>query len=210
VVGAYLGAGAYVTNDIDLSVAEFVAGDNEEEIESILKRADPQFKPYWHVSDRLPRVFKTPSFQVEIITRYGRGRNSPVMVEELGCGAAALGFQEYLAEETINVVALHGPGVNVRVPTPTRFAIHKLLVAQERNRTELAQKQKDLRQAKELIQVLVQADENAFQDDLDSARARGKNWKSRINASLTEMGLQARQGRLPLPIELSRSRRRSQ
>src|SRR5438128_648528 len=40
VIGAYLAGGAYATNDIDLSVAEFVAADKEEDIGSILKRAD--------------------------------------------------------------------------------------------------------------------------------------------------------------------------
>lgn len=200
VVGAYLGAAAYVTNDIDLSVAEFVAADNEEDIGAILKRADPRFEPHWHAGDKLPRIFKTPNFQVDVITRYGRGRKSPVLVEDLGCAAAALTFQEYLTGEAIEVAVLYGPGVLVRVPTPTRYALHKLLVAQERGRTELAKRQKDLHQARELMDILIDADEASFQDSLDEARERGRSWKSAINASLKEIGRDARQGRLPLPI----------
>jgi hypothetical protein len=203
VVGAHLGAAAYVTNDIDLSVAEFVAADNEEDIGAILKRADPRFEPHWHASDKLPRIFKTPNFQVDVITRYGRGRKSPVLVEDLGCAAAALTFQEYLVEETLEVAALYGPGVLVRVPTPTRYALHKLLVAQERGATELAKRQKDLRQAKELMDILIDNDEASFQDSLDEARERGRSWKTAINASLKEIGRDARQGRLPLPIKVS-------
>lgn len=200
-VGAYLGAGTYVTNDIDLSVAEFVASSTPQDIGAILKRADPLFEPYWHANDKLPRIFRTPSFRVDIITKHGRGRNSPVLVEELGCAAAALTFQEYLVEETIEAVALYGPGVQVRVPTPTRYALHKLLVAQERGSTELAKRQKDLRQARELIDILIETDEAAFQDSLDEARARGKRWKSGINASLREIGRDTRPGQLPLPIK---------
>ena len=203
VVGAHLGATNYATNDIDLSVAEFVAGEGEEDIGDVLKRADPKFEPYWHANDKLPRIFRTPNFQVDVVTRYGRGRKSPVLIEDLGCAAAALSFQEYLVEETIEVAALYGPGVLVRVPTPTQFALHKLIVAQSRGKTELAKKQKDLRQARELMDVLIETDDSSLQDNLDEVRERGRSWKSAITASLKEIGLDARQGRLPLPVESS-------
>jgi hypothetical protein len=202
IIGAYLGAAAYSTNDIDISVAEFIAAKEEEDIGSILKRADPSFKPLWHADDvNLPRVFQSNNFKVEILTRYGRGRRSPVPIDSLGCAAEALSFQEYPAEETMEVVALYGAGVLVRVPPPVRYAVHKLIVAQERKKTELAKKQKDLRQAKELIDILLGTDEETLQDTLDEARARGKSWRSAINASLKEMGREARQGALPLPVE---------
>ena len=200
VVGYHLGAAAYATNDIDLSVAEFVAADPEEDIDFILKRADPSFKPHWFADDRSPRVFKSKNFQVDVLTRYGRGRRSPVLIESLGCSAAALSFQEYPVEDTMDVVALYGTGVLVRVPTPLRYAVHKLIVAQQRKPTDLAKKQKDLRQAKELLDVFLETDENGLQDCLDEARDRGRSWKAAINASLKEIGRDARQGRLPLPV----------
>lgn len=205
VIGAYLGAAAYATNDIDLSVAEFVAAEKEEDIGSILKRADPSFRPYRHAEDKLPRIFKSANFQVDVLTRYGRGRRSPVLVESLGCSAAALSFQEYPAEGTMEVVALYGSGILVRVPTPLRFGVHKLIVAQQRGKTELSKKQKDLRQAKELLDIFLDTDEAALQDALDEARDRGKAWKTAINASLREIGREARQGKLPLPIRMSRT-----
>jgi len=201
VIGSYLAATAYATNDIDISVAEFIAPEGQEDIESILKRADPSFKPLWRADDvNLPRVFQSNNSKVEILTRYGRGRRSPVPIDGLGCAAEALSFQEYAAEDTMEVVALYGAGVLVRVPPPVRYAVHKLIVAQHRKKTELAKKQKDLRQAKELIDVFLATDENTLQDTLDAARARGKSWKTAINASLREIGREARQGALPLPV----------
>jgi hypothetical protein len=199
-IGAYLDAASYVTNDVDLSVAEFVAGDEALDIGAILRQADPQFEPCWHAADKLPRIFRTPSFQVDIVTKFGRGRTSPLPVEGLRCAAAALTFQEYLTEETMEVAALYGAGVLVRVPLPIRFAIHKLLVAQERGVTELAKRQKDLRQASELIDILIETDEATVLDTLDATRQRGKRWRSGINASLEELGRETRQGELPLPV----------
>lgn len=199
ILGAHLPASAFATNDIDVSVAEFVASNEEEDIETTLKRADPTFTPVWHANDHLPRMFRSKNFQVEMLTKYGRGRKSPVPIESLGCAAEALSFQEYASEETIEAIALYGTGVLVRVPSPIRFAVHKLLVAQRRNASQLAKMQKDLRQAQELIDVLLQTDEVALQSALDEARDRGRTWKAAINASLKEIGRAARQGQLPLP-----------
>lgn len=200
IVGAFLSGASYATNDIDISVAEFVAGEREEDIAAILKRADPTFQPVWYARDKLPRVFRSKNFQVDVLTRFGRGRKSPVAIEALGCAAAALSFQEYLAEETMEVVALYGAGVLVRVPTPARFAIHKLIVAQQRDVTALAKRQKDLRQASDLIEILREADGASMQDELDAARARGRAWKSAINASLRELGRGGRQGQAPVAM----------
>lgn len=202
VLGYYAPAATLTTNDADLSLAEFEAGEEEEDIGSILKRADPSFDPVWHADDMLPKAFRASNgFTVDLITAYGRGRKSPVLVESLGCAAVPLTFQEFPAAETIHTVALYGSGVLVRVPTPLRYAVHKLLVAQRRKPTETAKKQKDLRQARELIDIYLQIDEGALQDELDAARSAGRAWQSAINASLKEIGRAARQGRLPLPTK---------
>ena len=110
---------------------------------------------------------------------------------------------------TMQAAALYGHGVLVRVPAPARFAVHKLIVAQRRKPTALAKKQKDLRQAQELIDILLETDEGTLQTELDDARDRGKSWKTQINASLREMGRDVRQGRPPI-IVASKTRRGGQ
>lgn len=199
-IGSYLQASALMTNDIDLSVAEFVASGSSEDIGAILKRADPTFEPYWGNEDRLPKVFRTASgFSVDIVTKYGRGRRSPVLFQPLGCSAEALGYAEYPVGETLEAVVLYGSGVLVRVPTPLRYAIHKLIVAQQRKPPQAAKRAKDLMQARELIDVLLVSQDAELQDALDEARLRGKGWRTAINASLHELGRNTKQGQLPLP-----------
>lgn len=200
-LGYHLPTATFATNDVDFSVAEFIPSDHEEDFETILKRADPSFSPVWHPEDKLPKKFRASNgFIVDLLTSYGRGRKSPVEIKALGASAIALSFQEFPAEETINTVALYGAGVLVRVPTPSRFAIHKLIVAQRRPIGETGKRQKDLKQAQELIDILLEIDEPSFQDALDQARARGKTWKTAINASLKEVKRDVRQGRLVLPV----------
>ena len=133
------------------------------------------------------------------MTCHRRGKRSPLRVESLGVSATALSFQELPVEETVGAVALFGSGALVRVPSPHKFAVHKLIVARQRRQAQTAKKQKDLLQAGELIDVLLETDEAALLDTLDAARKRGPAWKSAINASLRQMGREARQGRLPLP-----------
>jgi hypothetical protein len=138
--------------------------------------------------DKLPRIYRSASnFQVDVLTRYGRGRKSPVLIEDLSCSAEALSFMEYLAEESIDAVALYGAGVHVRVPPPVRFAIHKLLIAQERRGSFRVKKPKDLMQAGDLIDIYMQTDRELLERELSAARKRGPAWRKNISASLGEI-----------------------
>jgi hypothetical protein len=186
-VGAYLPASALMTNDADLLVSSFIAQGQPHDLEKILQRADPTFKAHMSRDDTLPKVFKAANnFQVDIVTKFGRGRKSPIPIRDLQCSAEALKFMEYLSDESTEAVALYGTGVLVSVPPPIRYAIHKLLIAQERKL--LAPKRaKDLRQARDLIDVFMQTSSAAFEDALEEAKNRGPSWRKNINASLRDI-----------------------
>lgn len=197
-VGAYLPSSALTTSDADLLVSSFVARDEPQDLEEILQRADPTFKAHMSRDDILPKVFKAAnSFQVDILTQFGRGRKSPVRIDDLQCSAEALTFMEYLGEESTEAVALYGTGVLVSVPPPIRYAIHKLLIAQERKASS-PKRAKDLKQAKDLIDVFLETDSAAFEEALEEARDRGPKWKKNIDASLHDMNRKARQPMLAL------------
>ncbi len=202
ILGYYPPAATLMTNDVDLSLAEFVSAHDGQDFEKILLRADPTFKPMWSAADRLPKSFRASNgFAVDLLTAFGKGRKTPVPIAGLGVAATALPFQEFPAQETIETVALYGTGVLVRVPTPLRFAVHKLIVAQRRDVTQTAKKQKDLKQALELIDAYLAIDDVALQDALDEARDRGRPWQTAINTSLKEVARVAKQGELPLPLK---------
>ncbi|MBS0269924.1 MAG: nucleotidyltransferase domain-containing protein [Proteobacteria bacterium] len=197
-VGAHLPSSALMTNDADLLVTSFVSKDDPKDLEEILQRANPTFKAVMSRDDRMPRVFRSSdNFQVDVLTTFGRGRKSPVIIDDLQCSAEALKFMEYLADESIEAVALYGTGVLVSVPPPMRYAVHKLLIAQKR-KTNAPKRNKDLKQAKDLIDVFLETDGDGFEDVLQEARGRGPSWKKNIDASLGEIKKQARQGSLSL------------
>ncbi len=195
-VGAYLPSSALTTSDADLLVSSFVAKEEPQDLEKILQRADPTFRAQMNCDDTLPKVFKAANgFQVDILTEFGRGRKSPRLISDLVCSAEALSFMEYLGEESTEAVAIYGTGVLVSVPSPMRYAIHKLLVAQER-KAQSPKRAKDLKQAKDLIDIFMETDLVAFEDALQEARGRGSKWRRNIDASLRDTGHGMRQGRL--------------
>jgi hypothetical protein len=202
IVGYYLPDVTLITNDADILVASFSATTEPKDLETILKNANPTFRALIHFDDRLPRIFKSDDgFAVDVLTKYGRGRKSPVLLDDLGCSAEAMKFMEYLAEESMEAVVLYGSGVLVKVPPPVRFAIHKLLIAPERRGRFVVKRSKDLAQARDLIDIFIKTDSAALEDALDDARSRGAKWKKNINVSLRELGRDTRTGYLPLPIQ---------
>ncbi|RUX67058.1 hypothetical protein EOA25_41860, partial [Mesorhizobium sp. M2A.F.Ca.ET.040.01.1.1] len=83
-------------------------------------------------------------------------------------------------------VLLHRSGVPVLVPSPERFAVHKLIVATRRERGAAAKREKDLHQAGLLVEAL---DTTRRQDDLALAFAeaweRGDAWRDALRKGLS-------------------------
>ena len=185
--GAYLPEAALATNDADILVTTLILKANPQDLEKILQRANPSFKAHMSRTDRLPKIFKSDDdFQVDVLTSFGRGRKSPIAIDGLKCAAEALTFMEYLGDETVEAVALYGAGVVVRVPDPARYAIHKLLIAPERKHNPV-KRNKDLSQAKALMEILEAADRQKWADVMKDARSRGPRWRNNIDRSLQQI-----------------------
>ena len=74
--------------------------------------------------------FIHPELIVEfLVPERGRGTDHPVRVPQLKVNAQALRFLSALAEDTVTATL---EGVQVRMPHPAAFALHKLLIAPRR------------------------------------------------------------------------------
>lgn len=107
----------------------------------------------------LPSAFKGPSnLRLDLLVpQKGKAIKNAVFPGVRGAGAQALPFLDYLLEETVDAVLLGTKeGIPVTVPHPTRFAFHKMLIAQRRPVTEQAKKAKDLLQASQLLVACAQ------------------------------------------------------
>jgi hypothetical protein len=199
IVGFELPSAALMTQDADLATASLAiqADDAETSLETILKRADKTFRAIPGLDRRaLPSHFRSASgFLVDVLTpQLRRTDTNPMPLPRLAAGAAPLQHLGWLIDGPVAAAALHGAGVPIRVPAPARYAAHKLIVAQKR-RINPAKRQKDLLQAKALMEALKESDPWAMTDAIGDAASRGRDgWRRPIERSLRELNLELELG----------------
>jgi len=76
----------------------------------------------------------------------------------------------------------------VNVPDPARFALHKLIVAGERDALMHTKREKDLHQAAQLLALLVQERPGDIRVAWDEIKRRGRGWQRRITVGLNALG----------------------
>jgi hypothetical protein len=69
------------------------------------------------------------------------------------------------------------------VPQPARYAVHKLIVAQERKKTFALKAQKDLEQSFDLQKILEKFDPESLAEAFQDARKKGPGWRQLIRFS---------------------------
>lgn len=147
-----------LTGDADLAQDYAISGEVEDAIPPIialLQSIDPSFRAVPHISGspRSSAFRNSAAYRVEFLTT-NRGSedyaDQPVQMPALG-GASAepLRFMDFLIRDPVRTILLHRAGISVVVPDPSRFAVHKPIVAGRRQDDAggRAKKEKDLRQA---------------------------------------------------------------
>lgn len=112
---------------------------------------------------------------------------SPVKLAALGVWAVRLRFLNYLIADPIPAVGLYRAGILVRIPRPERYAIHKLIVSQERSTNAEAKARKDLAQARALILALAQDRPYELEAAYEAAVENGPRWRELIERALALM-----------------------
>lgn len=195
-LGVKLPGAALQTGDADFAQHYSVSATVEDSLPpiiEILKGVDPTFRAIPHRSDpaRVTQFENALRYKVDFLTP-NRGSDdyadhaSP-MPALGGASAQPLRFLDFLIHEPIRTVMLHRSGVPVLVPSPERYAVHKLIVASRRqpDPSGAAKREKDVYQASLLIEAL-KATRRA--DDLAEVFAeawrRGAQWRAAIGKGL--------------------------
>jgi hypothetical protein len=191
-VGSTLPSAALTTQDADLATASLaLTSDTEgEPFEEVLRRADPTFRAIPALSPKAPpSSFRSATgFMVDLLTpQLRRDDRNPMPLAKLKAGAVPLQHLRWLMEHPVPAAVLHGSGTAVTVPSPARFAIHKLIIAQKRA-IDRTKRQKDLLQAEALIKTLKVTDPWTLIDAFDDACGQGdQGWRQPIARSLAEL-----------------------
>lgn len=162
----------------------------------VLKSVDSSFRAVPHQSDpRQSTQFISKSrYKVEFLTpnassdEYdGKPANMPALG---GTFAEPLRFLDYLIYEPVRATLLHAAGVPVLVPSPQRYAIHKLIVSTRRREDDdgTAKSRKDLLQATALAEVLIaQRQTYELAEAYIEAFDRGAHWQDSITRALSRI-----------------------
>lgn len=156
------------TGDVDIGQFHAISLAVDDEIDAdlleVLRRADRRFEAIPTPVDTRRvlryaiRAGTQETFSVDVLSPLrGPGRPGPTTLKALkGHHAQPLRFLDFLIYREIEAVALHGPGVPVKVPAPERFALYKLIVSRMRidSAASQAKPRKDIAQAEILLRAL--------------------------------------------------------
>jgi hypothetical protein len=194
-LGVKLLSASAMTTDIDIANKTVSVGIIPEVVcpQTALERLEMGFSPMIEADPALyGSRFKAREgeFKVEFLTPLaGRDRATwrRTEIRQLGVPAIPLPFLDYLIEEPLPAVALGRRPVSIRVPQPGRYAVHKLIVAQQREKRFALKAQKDLEQSFDLQRVLKKLDPESLAEAFDDARKKGPGWRKRMNAGQEAM-----------------------
>ncbi|MBL8701049.1 MAG: hypothetical protein JNK67_21925 [Alphaproteobacteria bacterium] len=172
------------TGDLDIAAVEIASGDPVAFADAV-KAVDPRFfvvppAPGRRIETSLK--LRGGDFRVDLLTPGSRAGVAPRLLPNLGFGAQAVPFLDYLLEGAVEAVAVVDAGVPILVPDPSRYALHKLIVAADRPAAAATKRRKDVAQAEELIQALAEDQPDELRVAAKAITARGGAYVKKLRA----------------------------
>jgi len=186
-LGIRLGRRPLMTQDADFAqfwgVSENI-GESMPPPLTILQGVDATFREVPAIDDPFVSTAyrNRVGYRVDFLTP-NRGsqehQGKPARMKVLaGTGAQPLRHLDFLIHQPERSVLLHGGGVPVTIPRAERFAVHKIIVAVERN--DQAKSSKDLDQAATLIVALAQRRPLELAAAWQTAWEAGSRWREKL------------------------------
>jgi hypothetical protein len=122
-----------------------------------------------------------PDFRLDFITTVGRDRSDLINFPNLNVAMMPLPFMEFSLQDIQQAALLSEEGaILVNLPNPARYALHKLIVAGEREGAFRTKANKDLAQSAALISYFAQHQPDELMDAWTDLDGRGKGWRTRF------------------------------
>jgi hypothetical protein len=191
-LGVRLSVGSLQTGDVDIAQFKNVSvaiGDSTPPVLDVLKEVDKSFRPVPHVVDgrRVTSYTAKGGLRVDFLTpNEGGETGNPQALPALQTDAQPLRFLDYLIHEPEPAVILHDAGIYVQVPSPARFAVHKLIISRRRPEG-LAKRDKDLQQAEALLEALAEKRSHDLKLAWQEAYERGPTWRQLLAEGLSQI-----------------------
>ena len=162
-LGVSWDSAAMQTQDMDLASQrqlEVAMRQDAHDVKSVLLESGMGFFEVPALNPKSPSTsfkLRGQAFHVDLLTpSQGPETGTPVYLPHFKSYAHPMRFMEYLLEDCQGAVIPFRSGVFVNVPNPARFALHKLVVSQRRPVAQQGKARKDLQQATELLDLLLE------------------------------------------------------
>jgi hypothetical protein len=189
------------TGDVDIAQFKNVSvavEDRTPPMIEVLKGIDKSFRPVpnLHGQTRVTTYRAKGGIRVDFLTpNEGRDTDKPQPLPALQTDAQPLRFLDFLIHEPEPAVVLHNAGIYVNVPSPQRYAIHKLIVAQRRHEGT-AKRDKDIQQAQALLDFLAAKRAYELKRVWKEATNRGRTWRELLREGLNRTDAPTREATL--------------
>ena len=200
ILGIHLGiiceCSSRMTQDVDLAGDIRVAlavPDLTADVPTTIDSLQMGFFPVPKLSHETPSTsyaVRGKTLRIDLLTPATRGTTAaPVFIRRLNAAATPLKYLDYLIENPINAVMIAGTPCLVKVPQPARYALHKLIISQERDVTSAAKKSKDLLQAKIMIERLKEDRPGDLKFAREALAKRGASWLIKVKTACDQAGV---------------------
>lgn len=179
------------TGDVDIAQFGNVSVAIKEKtppVIDVLKEADSTFRPVPTIhKGQVTSYIAKNGYRVDfLVPNEGPDTDSPKPLPALQTDALPLRFLDFLIYEPDQAVILHGPGILVLVPSPQRYAVHKLIISRRRKADSLKQ-DKDIRQAEALLDLLSKKRPFELGETWNEAFERGQRWRQPLTEGMTQI-----------------------
>ena len=188
-LGADVPQTAYaMTGDIDvLAPAHMVLAGDDGSLTARLSKAGLAMRTVFGLTEDDPQKWVIDgTVELEILGPVGRGGATSHRHKGVGERVQARRYLDYACKDPVQTVSLYRSGVLVTIPSPQRYALHKLLIAQLRKGDFALKKQKDLNQAAWLVAILAETQPYDLWEAWNDLSKRGVMWRKLAQASLNQ------------------------
>lgn len=196
-LGVRLPGAAIRTGDLDLAQDYGISVNLDDTLDTplleVLQAVDPEFRSVPSLAGpNIAATYARPGgYRVDVLTtNRGADRDAPVRLPSLKSDTVVQRFLDYLLKDTVDAAVLSRSGALVNVPSPERYAIHKLIVSTMRKATgtSAVKADKDVIQAGLLIEALIsKRREDDLSSALEEAITRGESWRRSIQKASTRL-----------------------
>ncbi|SDD94152.1 hypothetical protein SAMN05444679_115104 [Variovorax sp. CF079] len=180
--------GGWKTNDIDFAhagknVSLALPTNTESDVHDAITSLQMGLLPVKSIASGAGATYlnsKGGEMRIDLLTTAGRS-DAVYRHEPLKVNLQPLKFMEFSREKIAQTAVISGEhALMVNIPSPVRYALHKLVVMAEREEAFRTKIQKDAGQVAAIVSHALERSPYALHEAAEDIMGRGKGWRSRI------------------------------